>query len=209
MITKTLLNKILNKTVKRNELNALSVSKEDRDKIYNNILNGGGSGSGVTINVTDLFEIYFGMKSKTYYDDNNVACASYCVEDSNGDYINLNASFGNGTLFDYNKKYYPIYLIDYGYDMDSPIIYTEYGLKYGVGVSDSSATNRTCVCLIAKSLGAVGSDNSGIEDILDINAALEEAGAVKADLNEKSIKLLNHMISNSDEYMHRIIEQAA
>ena len=210
MITKTLLNKILNKTVKRNELNALSVSKEDRDKIYNNILNGGGGGSGVTINVTDLFEIYLGVRGEIYYDNNNVGCATYCVVDSDGNYINLKGSFDNITLFNYNKKYYPIYLIDYGdLGKETPIIFTEYGLDYGDGVSNGSATDHICVCFIAKSLGAVASDNSGIEHTLDINALLKEAGAVKPVLSEKSIKLLSHMLSNSDEYMDRIIEQPA
>ena len=56
MVTKSLLDKILSKTVKRNELNALSLSKKDRDRIYDNILNGGGEDSN-NMNFYDVYDI--------------------------------------------------------------------------------------------------------------------------------------------------------
>lgn len=56
MVTKSLLDKILSKTVKRSELNALSLSKKDRDRIYNNILNGSGESSD-GVSFYDLFDI--------------------------------------------------------------------------------------------------------------------------------------------------------
>lgn len=57
MVTKSLLDKILSKTVKRNELNALSLSKKDRDRIYDNIVNGEGGSSNDNASFYDLFDI--------------------------------------------------------------------------------------------------------------------------------------------------------
>lgn len=56
MVTKSLLDKILSKTVKRSELNALSLSKKDRDRIYTNILNSSGKSSD-DVSFYDLFDI--------------------------------------------------------------------------------------------------------------------------------------------------------
>ena len=74
MVTKSLLDKILSKTVKRSELNALSLSKKDRDRIYNNILNGSGESSD-DVSFYDLFDI-IGVNVDTSDTGYNIASSS-------------------------------------------------------------------------------------------------------------------------------------
>lgn len=97
MVTKSLLDKILSKTVKRKELNALSVSKEDRDRIYNNIINGSGGGSGSS-NKVDLFDLVDIVGVNVFYRDHSSYLA-YCIPYSGGNYTKDEVAFKYTGLF--------------------------------------------------------------------------------------------------------------
>lgn len=97
MVTKSLLDKILSKTVKHKELNALSVSKEDRDRIYNNIINGDGSGSGSS-NKVDLFDLVDVVGVNVFYRDHSSYLA-YCIPYSGGNYTEDEVAFKYTGLF--------------------------------------------------------------------------------------------------------------
>lgn len=101
MVTKSLLDKILSKTVKRKELNALSVSKEDRDRIYNNIINGGGSGSGSgSSDKVDLFDLVDVVGVNVFYRSQyKCYCIPYITSSSDSykdkKYTSSEISFGS------------------------------------------------------------------------------------------------------------------
>lgn len=78
MVTKSLLDKILSKTVKRSELNALPLSKKDRDRIYDNILN---SGKGESIDVNSLYDFYVIMFKNN--NSNNITNSCFPIKNMN------------------------------------------------------------------------------------------------------------------------------
>ncbi len=98
MVTKSLLDKILSKTVKRSELNALSLSKKDRDRIYDNIVNGNGESSN-DISFYDVFDVV------GVYVDNALQNNKFVIASSSGQLL------VNDVLKGFNNIYSPASLM--------------------------------------------------------------------------------------------------
>jgi len=165
MVTKSLLDKILSKTVKRKELNALSVSKEDRDRIYNNIINGGSGSSNNTLDLYDVYDIVVvGYKSgqfKIVSKGNNSVSAYYFLNNMEQSYALIDLDGGNINI-DFDKNVVT-------FNQTSDYMYFTKIVKSSAKPvnSDIFSYSRYCLLVIPKNLKKVVSSSNSPTIIYD------------------------------------------